>query len=282
MCLIGTNATGESHSIHKCQTFANKSVEDKRKFILDNNLCFGCLRKGHNSKDCRSKATCSICKKHHPTPLHENRPSSAAVTFSHAMQAEQNTSSLSCCVDSGDGGSTSMIVPVWISSTSTPEKEILVYALLDTQSSNTFVDQEVCERIGAISEPVKLKLTTMMGKDSVVQSERVSGLRVRGFSSRGLISLPPAYTRDFIPLERSHIPTPETARRWNHLNEIAQEIRKGDKMARCLFGCRPGRSAKIVLLFTFLLTFAFSFYTHNVCTDHLRQRNTFGHWTSLH
>ncbi len=173
---------GESHSIHKCQTFASKTVEDKRKFILDNNLCFGCLRKGHNSKDCRSKATCSICKKHHPTPLHEDRPSSAAVTFSHAMQAEQNTSSLSCRVDIGDGGSTSMIVPVWISSTSTPERKTLVYTLLDTMSSNTFMDQEVCERMGANSEPVKLKLTTMMGKDTVVQSERVSELRVRGFS----------------------------------------------------------------------------------------------------
>ncbi len=31
-----------------------------------------------------------------------------------------------------------------------------------------------------------------------------------------------------------------------------------------LFGCRPGRSAKIVLLFTFLLTFAFSFYTQRL------------------
>lgn len=85
-------------------------------------------------------------------------------------------------------------------------------------------NQEVCQKMGAISEPFKLKLTTMMGKDFIVQSERVSGLRVRGFTSHGLISLPPAYTRDSIPLERSHIPTPETARRWNHLNKIAQEI----------------------------------------------------------
>ncbi len=30
------------------------------------------------------------------------------------------------------------------------------------------------------------------------------------------------------------------------------------------------------------LLFAFSFYTHNVCTDHLRQRNAFGHWAPLH
>ncbi len=49
-----------------------------------------------------------------------------------------------------------------------------------------------------------------------------------------------------------------------------------------MFGSRPGRFAKTVLLFTFLLTFDFSFYTHNVCTDHLRQMYTLGHWKPLH
>ena len=52
-----------------------------------------------------------------------------------------------------------------------------------------------------------------MGKDSIVQSERASGLTVRGYSSLSFINLPPAYTRDFIPLERSHIPVPETGKR---------------------------------------------------------------------
>lgn len=41
-----------------------------------------------------------------------------------------------------------MIVPVWISSPSTGNTEILVYALLDTQSSHTFADREVCEKNG--------------------------------------------------------------------------------------------------------------------------------------
>ncbi len=45
-----------------------------------------------------------------------------------------------------------------------------------------------------------------------------------------------------------------------------------------MFGRRPGRSAKTMLLFTFLLTFDFYFYTHNVGTDHLRQKYTLGHW----
>jgi hypothetical protein len=78
--------------------------------------------------------------------------------------------------------------------------------------------------LGASSEPVKLKLNTMMGKDSIIQSARVSSLRVRGLSSKDWINLPPAYTTDFIPLERSHIPTPKTAERWNHLKGMAQEI----------------------------------------------------------
>ncbi|KAG7496410.1 hypothetical protein JOB18_018512 [Solea senegalensis] len=213
----------ESHSIHKCQTFTNKSAEEKKSFILHKNLCFGCLKIGHNSRDCRNKATCTICKKHHPTPLHEYR-STTPDTTAHTVQAEENSSSLWCCVDKGDGGSTSMIVPVWISSVTSPETEKLAYALLDTQSSSTFVDKEVCEKMGVDLEPVKLKLTTIMGKDSIVQSEKVSGLRVRGFTSRSFINLPPAFTRDFIPLERSHIPTPATAKRWKHLNAIAQEM----------------------------------------------------------
>ncbi|KAK0142370.1 hypothetical protein N1851_019891 [Merluccius polli] len=184
---------GERHSIHKCQKLSSKPTEEKRRFILDNNLFFGCLRRGHNAKDCRNKSTCGICKKPHPTPLHEDRSGVADTSSSHALQAEANTSSLSCCVGRGDGGSTSMIVPVWISSTTNPEKETLVYALLDTQSSNTFVDQDVCGKLGVVSEPVK----------------------------------------DFIPLERSHIPTPETTKRWKHLNRIAQEIPE-------LFECEVG------------------------------------------
>lgn len=214
----------ESHFIHKCQTFTNKSPEEKKRFILDKNLCFGCLKKGHNSKDCRKKATCDVCKKRHPTPLHEHRNASPDTSPHAVAQAEEKSSSLSCSIDKGDGGSTSMIVPVWLSSVRIPETETLVYALLDTQSSTTFVDQEVCKKMGAGLEPVKLKLTTIMGKDSIVQSDRVSGLRVRGFSSHSFVNLPPAYTRDFIPLERTHIPTPATAKRWKHLSSIAPEI----------------------------------------------------------
>ena len=69
----------------------------------------------------------------------------------------------------GDGGeSTSMIVPVWISSPSTSTSETLVYALLDTQSSHTFADQEVGRELQEKMEPVKLSFSTLMGKYSAI------------------------------------------------------------------------------------------------------------------
>ncbi|KAL0153126.1 hypothetical protein M9458_051582, partial [Cirrhinus mrigala] len=42
-----------------------------------------------------------------------------------------------------------------------------------------------------------------------------SGLKVRGFSSDCSLCLPAIYTRDFIPFERTHIPTCETAKRMD-------------------------------------------------------------------
>uniref|UniRef100_A0A1A8V575 DUF5641 domain-containing protein n=1 Tax=Nothobranchius furzeri TaxID=105023 RepID=A0A1A8V575_NOTFU len=64
----------------------------------------------------------------------------------------------------------------------------------------------------------------MIGRDTIVKSQRVSGLRVRGYRSSLLIDLPPAYTKDCIPVNRDHIPTCETAKKWNHLSKIVEEM----------------------------------------------------------
>ncbi len=55
-----------------------------------------------------------------------------------------------------------------------------------------------------------------------------------------------------------------------------------DHYGAAVFSHLSSSSAQIVLLSTLLRIFTFSFYTHNVCTDYLRQKNTFGHWTPLH
>ncbi len=98
-----------------------------------------------------------------------------------------------------------MIVPVWLSSQNDPVSEKLVYALLDTQSDTVFIEYAVSQSLKVDSCPVTLKLTTMVGKDSLISSERVSGLRVRGFNSTVVPDRPPAYTKECIQGQGSFI-----------------------------------------------------------------------------
>lgn len=211
----------ESHFIYKCERFAAMPLEEKKKFVTENNMCFGCLRVGHFSKNCHQRANCNICRKSHPTPLHEDR---VQVEKSETPPPEENTSAVSNNVTVDKSDRTSMIVPVWLSCAKGNKQETLVYALLDTQSSNTFIDQGICERIQAVTEPVKLKLTTITDKGSVVPSHRMSGLRVGGYHSQEYIGLPPTYTREYIPVEQNSIPTCNTAKAWPHLHSIAKEM----------------------------------------------------------
>lgn len=92
------------------------------------------------------------------------------------------------------------------------------------KSDTTFVDEEVSNALYPDKCPVKLKLTTIIRRDTTLKSERVSGLRVKGYRSTLDVDLHPVYTKDCIPVNHDHIPTCETVKQWNHLFLIADEL----------------------------------------------------------
>ena len=69
--------------------------------------------------------------------------------------SEERAASLNA--DHGHSSTTS-VVPVWVSTACNPQREELVYALLDTQSDSTFIEGRVCDELGASTDPIKLKL----------------------------------------------------------------------------------------------------------------------------
>ena len=218
----------KSHQLHCCSEFIGKPLEERRQLVKEKGLCYGCMKVGHNARDCRHRHSCNTCQGRHPTCLHDDNYAKREKHVSQLMSPPANTNestalSLNVARD-GPAVNTSMIVPVWVSSINNPRAEKLVYALLDSQSDTAFIDQELSHFLHADTVPVKLKLTTMMAKDTVVQSQRVSGIRVRGHNSAVFIDLPYAYTKDCIPVNRAHIPTCETAKQWAHLEMIADEI----------------------------------------------------------
>lgn len=219
------------HNLDTCRQFLAKPVADRKEFAKEKGLCFGCLGHGHTSKNCKNRTRCTICSRMHPTSLHgdyrNTRGTSNATSDPSSLSAPEpfpvnigavhmNFSQSNC--------KSSMIVPVYVSHTSDPSNERLVYALLDTQSDTTFILEDTYRALGLSGNSVKLSLSTMHSENTLIDSCKIGGLMVRGYDSKLKIPLPPAYTRDIMPANRSHIPTAEMASHWSHLEVVADKL----------------------------------------------------------
>ena len=59
-----------SHEVDDCDQFSKQTAEQRRAFLREKQLCFGCYGKHHISKHCVKKRRCKHCGRHHPTALH--------------------------------------------------------------------------------------------------------------------------------------------------------------------------------------------------------------------
>ena len=64
------------HSLLKCRTFRGKSLEDRKTFLKENNICFKCCSStSHFARDCEVSAKCAECDStDHNTALHPGPP----------------------------------------------------------------------------------------------------------------------------------------------------------------------------------------------------------------
>lgn len=84
--------------------------------------------------------------------------------------------------------------------------------------------EDLLEELNVETKPVQLKLSTMTSVDTPIASKSVYGLQVRGLQSQKQIKLRQAYTRGFIPVDKSYIPTSKTALLWPHLKHLANKL----------------------------------------------------------
>ena len=227
------------HFVNVCKKFLELSLDEKRKLIMEKRLCYSCLKTNHMSRACQRKLICDTCKKPHPTSMHysdDNRATSASINSS--PSCEDNTDSCSDiptsdnrsakatslfssqCVDNR----VTMILPVYVSHIDNPEKESLVYCMLDTQSDSSFVSSDLLSELNVSGEPIKLSLSTMDRSNHLVNSFKVRGLRVRGYRCSKGIDISLAYSRESIPGNRCHIPTPSKFTEWSHLDGMRHEL----------------------------------------------------------
>ena len=216
-----------NHDLRSCYKFTGGTPEQRRDFIMSNGLCFSCLGARHRSRDCTSKLKCSKCGNNHPTALCGDYEA----LYKHKTQKDSTKEitgvSLKSYTDKelqvNQSTTSSMIVPVFLSSKESPNTEVLVYALLDTQSDTSFISSSTLERLGVNKIPTKLKLTTMTNT-STIDSAKVQNLLIRGMNTSSKLTLRKAYSRESIPCNIEHIPCKEVSKRWPHLRQLTSKI----------------------------------------------------------
>lgn len=203
-----------SHDLEHCPKFQSLSLPERKQFLLRWGLCFACLDGRHLSKDCKNRKRCECCKGWHPTLMHDYNYDPSTETKAGATTLRTNIYT--------SNRYSSMIIPVVLQHKSQPNRSVTIYALLDDQSDSTFITPDTLRQLHVKGTPVKIKLTTMTGQQTV-DSTVVQGLSVRGLKEDISVDLPSTYVKT-IPADRSMIPTKETAQRWNHLRCIANEM----------------------------------------------------------
>ena len=253
------------HNISECFQFKKKTLEQRREVVKSKNLCFGCLKSGHISANCKSRLTCKECDKLHPTLLHgsiPNKHTSQKNRSEFINQQTQKTSSLNntttpeesananvnVCNPTSTINSTTttlMIVPVILWHKDRPDIEVSTYALLDDGSDSTFAAKSILDDLGVKGTDVALKLNTMSGQ-SQVSTQRIEGLIVQSFNKGAIIELPKVYSRSAIPFLADHIPSPKVADQWPHLKRIKEQIPIVNKNMQVglLIGCNCPRALR--------------------------------------
>ncbi|XP_043220532.1 uncharacterized protein LOC122380948 [Amphibalanus amphitrite] len=221
----------KQHSIKDCEVFKKMTVANRNSKVNQVGLCRGCLRRGHKWKECRTREKCGVCSRWHPTLLHDESLSSGSeMQAETAVKQRVDSAPHATSLRSGSVGgaersgcSHSLVLPVLLSHRSNSEHQLLVYALLDSQSDACFVSQSVCETLNIEGRNTKLELSTMTGK-SIIESTAVEGLVIQPLNEEDVIKLPTTYSRPEIPCSEESIPKKDTAVKWKHLEAIADKM----------------------------------------------------------
>lgn len=220
----------KSRDLDECSNYLSQSVEDRRKFLIKNLLCFACYghtSKNHDARTCRRRRKCKICNKLHPSGLHAYRPAqhqkledsttAAAAPASRVESAETELKAVKSCVtDVTDENIAVSIVMVRLTTTFDPQREIVVYAALDSMSTACFILSDVWRKLGSPGEETEITVKTM-ADESKHTTAVVKGLCVTAMSSNKPIHLPKTYTQEVLPIDLQEAPSHAMIMKYRHL-----------------------------------------------------------------
>ena len=151
-CVICTH----EHSIYKCGEFLKLGVQERIKRVRELGLCWNCLKKGHNARDCKQDR-CFICKRSHNKLLHVKEVAKEHSVTTHCRANENAQVMLTTAV---------------VNLVSNAGKDVRARALLDVGADSNFVTKSLIEKLGnRETNRVSVSITGMGGKVTTVNEK---------------------------------------------------------------------------------------------------------------
>lgn len=148
------------HPLRKCKSFRNMLLEDRKKFVKENHICFRCLASTtHQAKDCDVPVKCLECESEkHLAALHPGPPPKLFKTFSTPTEhgGEEEAKPLSgvaamctqVCKNGFFGKSCSKICLVQVFHQNQKHNVKRMYAILDEQSNHSLAREQFFDMFG--------------------------------------------------------------------------------------------------------------------------------------
>lgn len=233
------------HSLQICRGFRERPMEERKKILRENNICYKCCASNkHVARDCQAAIICTECDSHsHPTALHPGPapwisrtsppPSENGGENDQALDTAVVSRCTEVCGEGFKGKSCSKICLVTVYPAGHRNKSKRMYAMLDDQSNRSLARSEFFDifNVAGATYPYTLKTCSGVGDTS---GRRATGFVIESADGDVSLSLPTLLECNMMPNNRDEIPTPAAAHSHCHLRTIANEIPQVDANAEIL------------------------------------------------
>ncbi|XP_052216072.1 uncharacterized protein LOC127834351 isoform X1 [Dreissena polymorpha] len=231
-CVI--HGQNSRHELKDCKSFLQKSIQEKREIVKKQGLCFKCMTYKHLASECKVPVKCERCNKSsHCTAFHidtetlKNQGGETPRSSEHGGEPKNQVSprctEICGSVIGGISCAKTMLVSVY------PEgerhKAIQCYAVVDDQSNRTLGKSEIFDLFSNSSTCVQenYTLSTCAGSVKTV-GRRMSGLAIESHDNTCVLKCPAVLECNDIPDNKGEIATPNIARLYPHLKDIAHLV----------------------------------------------------------
>ena len=171
----------QPHQSEKCQSV--QEPEQRKQMLRTSGRCFVCLRRGHLSRQCRSKSRCPNCRgRHH---------SSICTTSSEPTNSQSNTNPTP--MNTGTTPHTSLLVgaketvllqtaSIKVYNPDNRDKHVQIRAIFDTGSQQSYVTRNIKEALDL--KPSETKAITVMTFGCKEQTDQVCDVVKIGVETR--------------------------------------------------------------------------------------------------